>query len=255
MSTIQIDSLTTGRSFTRRAVLGKALGLGAAVAAGAVAARPMLAAASENGTYRTTSALNLRSGAGTSHPVVSVMPAGTTVQASGRVANGFREVWYQNYIGWAHADYLVPVTAGGGNPSLIGLGITTAAVNLRSGPSTGHQVLRVLAQGTLLERSGTVQNGFRYVVHQGLAGWVSDAYLKVTTDGPAGGDPGEHPYDPNYATTTAALNLRAEPSTSAKILTVMPSGARVTLLDGYANGFRKVSYHGTTGWASTAYLN
>ncbi len=254
MSNIQLDRLAPGRPLTRRAVLGKALGLGAAVAAGAVAARPMLAAASENGTYRTTSALNLRSGAGTSHPVVSVMPAGTTVQASGRVANGFREVWYQNSIGWAHADYLVPVTAGGGNPSLIGLGITTAAVNLRSGPSTGHQVLRVLAQGTLLERSGTVQNGFRYVVHQGLAGWVYDAYLKATTDGP-GGDPGEAPYDPTAATTTSALNLRAEPSTSAKILTVMPSGARVTLLDGYANGFRKVSYHGLIGWAATAYLN
>ncbi len=228
-----------------------------AAAAGAVAARPMLAAAqstSGQGTYKTTAALNLRSGAGTSHPVVMVMPAGTTVQASGRVANGFREVWYQSYIGWAHADYLVPVTAGGTNPSIIGLGITTSAVNLRSGPSTSHQVLRVLAQGTLVERSGTVQNGFRYVVHQGLAGWVADAYLKVTTDGP-GGDPGEHPYDPNYATTTSALNLRAEPSLSAKILTVMPSGARVTLLDGYANGFRKVSYNGLTGWASTAYLN
>ncbi len=254
MSTSQLDRLTPGRPLTRRAVLGKALGLGAAVAAGAIAARPMLAAASGSGTYRTTSALNLRSGAGTSHPVVYVMPAGTTVQASGRVANGFREVWYQNYIGWAHADYLVPVTAGGTNPSLIGLGITTAAVNLRSGPSTGHQVLRVLAQGSLVERSGTVQNGFRYVVHQGLAGWVADAYLKATTDGP-GGDPGEVPYDPNAATTTAALNLRAEPSTSARVLLVMPSGARVKLLDGYANGFRKVSYNGTVGWAATAYLN
>ncbi len=51
------------------------------------------------------------------------------------------------------------------------------------------------------------------------------------------------------------MNLRAEPSTSARILTVMPSGARVMLLDGYSNGFRKVSYNGLTGWAYTAYLN
>jgi len=254
LANIQLDRLATGRTFTRRAIVGKALGLGAAAAAGAVAARPMFAAAqsaSGQGTYKTTSALNLRSGAGTSYPVVMVMPAGTTVQASGRVANGFREVWYQSYIGWAHADYLVPVTAGGTNPSIIGLGITTSAVNLRSGPSTSHQVLRVLAQGTLVERSGTVQNGFRYVIHQGLAGWVYDAYLKATTDGPGG----EEPYDPNYATTTSALNLRAEPSTSAKILTVMPSGARIKLLDGYSNGFRKVSYNGLIGWAATAYLN
>ena len=251
MSTPQLDRLTTSRSFTRRAFLGKALGLGAAVAAGAVVARPMLASASGSGTFKTTTALNLRSGAGTSYPVVFVMPAGTTVQASGRVANGFREVWYQNYIGWAHADYLVPVTVGGGSPSIIGLGITTTAVNLRSGPSTSHQVLRVLAQGTLVERSDTVQNGFRYVIFYGQAGWIYDAYLKPTTDGPGG----EEPYDPNYATTTAALNLRAEPSLSARILTVMPSGTRVRILGDHANGFSKVSYNGLIGWAYTAYLN
>ncbi len=62
-------------------------------------------------------------------------------------------------------------------------------------------------------------------------------------------------YDPNSATTTAALNLRADASLSAKVLTVMPSGSRVKVLDGYANGFRKVSYNGVTGWAHTSYLN
>jgi uncharacterized protein YraI len=39
------------------------------------------------------------------------------------------------------------------------------------------------------------------------------------------------------------------------VLTVMPSGTRVKVLDGYANGFRKVSYNGVTGWAHTSYLN
>ncbi len=255
MSTTQLDRLNTGRTLTRRAVLGKALGLGVAAAAGAVAARPMLAAASETGYYRTTTALNLRSGPGTGYGVVLVIPGNAMVTSLGQTSNGFRKVSYLGTPGWAHQDYLT-VTNGGStdSPVIVGLGITTAAVNLRSGPSTSHQVLRVLAQGSSVQRSGTVQNGFRYVVHQGLAGWVYDAYLKATTDGP-GGDPGEAPYDPNAATTTATLNLRAEPSTSAKILTVIPSGARVTLLDGYANGFRKISYNGLIGWAATAYLN
>ena len=247
MSTHQLDSLTTGRSFTRRAVLGKALGLGAAVAAGAVAARPMLASASETGYYRTTSVLNLRSGPGTGYGVIVVMPANAMVTSLGAISNGFRKVSYLGTVGWAHQDYLV-VTNGGStdSPVIVGSARTTAAVNLRSGPSTGNSVLRVVAAGASVEISNTVQNGFRYVIHQGLAGWISDQYLSQGS---------EEPYDPNYATTTAALNLRAEAFLSARVLAVMPSGARVKLLDGYANGFRKVSYNGLIGWAATAYLN
>ncbi len=249
------SSLTTlgpslGRNLTRRTVLGGALGLGFAVA-GVIAGQPGRAAAqgtSAQGTYRTTAALNLRAGAGTSYKVVSVMPAGTTVPASGRVANGFREVWYQGYLGWAHGDYLVPATGGGTNPIIIGLGVTTAAVNLRSGPSTSNRVLRVLARGTLVERSDTVRNGFRYVIHQGLAGWVFDAYLAVANDGPG-------PRPVPVARTTAAVNFRAQPSLSAAIVAVIPAGTQVSLQPGYSNGFREVGYNGTYGWVYAAYLN
>ncbi|MDP9358248.1 MAG: SH3 domain-containing protein [Chloroflexota bacterium] len=252
MSTQQLDQFTTGRSLTRRAVLGKAFNIGAAALAVGVAGKLTLSEARAATQYKTTTALNFRSGPGTSYSVIAVIPAGTIVAHTGASKNGFYEVGFNGTYGWVSASYLAP--SSGGSPSMIGLGITTVTVNLRSGPSTSHQVLRVLAQGTLLERSGTVQNGFRYVNHLALAGWVADAYLKTTTDGP-GGDPGQAPYDPNYATTTSALNLRAEPSTSAKILTVMPSGARVKVLDSYANGFRKVSYNGLIGWAATAFLN
>ena len=233
----------------RRAVIRLTLGAGAAAVAGRSAL--VAQAAGEQGTFKTTAALNLRSGPGLSHPVVFVLPVGTTVQASGNVSNGYREVWYQSYIGWAHGDFLAPVTAGGGSPSIIGLALTTATVNLRSGPSTGHQVLRVLPNGTMVERSDTVQNGFRYVVHQGLAGWIYDAYLTPTTDGP-GGNPGGQPA--GYLTTTVDLNLRAEPSTSAKVLLVMRAGAQVRATDQLANGFRMVVHNGVTGWAYDTYL-
>jgi len=242
-------ALSTPTPVNRRAVIRMMLGAGAAAVAGrsALVAR----AAGEQGTFKTTAALNLRSGPGPSHPVVLVIPVGTTVQASGNVSNGYREVWHQNYIGWAHGDFLVPASAGGTNPSLIGLALTTATVNLRSGPSTGHKVLGVLAKGTMVERSDTVRNGFRYVVHQGQAGWVSDAYLKPTTDGP-GGNPGGQPA--GYLTTTAALNLRAEPSKSAKVQLVIPRGAKVRAADQIVNGFQLVVYNGVTGWAYKAYL-
>lgn len=57
----------------------------------------------------------------------------------------------------------------------------------------------------------------------------------------------------NSATATA--NLRVEPSLSARVLRVIPSGTKVRLEAGGSGQFRKVTYNGTTGWASTTYLN
>jgi N-acetylmuramoyl-L-alanine amidase len=54
--------------------------------------------------------------------------------------------------------------------------------------------------------------------------------------------------------TITSLNLRAKASATAKVLLVMPAGAIVSD-QGYAkNGFIKVGYQGTVGWASAAYL-
>ena len=129
---------------------------------------------------------------------------------------------------------------------IVGTAYTTASVNLRSGPSTSNTVLRVVAKGAAVQASNTVQNGFRYVIHNGLAGWIADQYL---TWSPAGNPTGE------TFTATANLNLRAEPNSGAQVKLVIPSGATVKALAGVADGWREVSYNGTSGWAATAYLN
>lgn len=54
--------------------------------------------------------------------------------------------------------------------------------------------------------------------------------------------------------TASALNLRSGPSTSYAILRSMPNGAVVTVVQGPSNGWYQVTYQGTTGWASGAYL-
>jgi uncharacterized protein YraI len=194
--------------------------------------------------YRTTTELRLRTGPGTRRRIILVMPKGATVTNLGAVKNGFARVSYKGTEGWASLDYLI-ASDGGQDPVLLGSAVTTTAVNLRSGPSTGNQVLRVLATGASVQTSDTVKNGFRYVIHDGLAGWVYDTYLKVGEDSPPAGT----------LVTTSALNLRTEPNTNAKILTVMPEGVKVTPTGkGYA-GFVQVVYGNLTGWAAGAYLN
>jgi uncharacterized protein YraI len=67
--------------------------------------------------------------------------------------------------------------------------------------------------------------------------------------------PGETLAGASEVETTANLNLRKAPSTSAAILAVIPSGTIFTLLDtSQTNGFDHVSYDGTDGWAYSAYL-
>jgi uncharacterized protein YraI len=175
-----------------------------------------------------------------------VIPEGALVASLGGSRNGFRKVSYQGKPGWAHGDYLV--VANGGSPDvddgpvIVGTAVTTTDVNLRAGPGTGYEVLRVLSEGESVDLSNTYENGFVYVVHEGLAGWVYADYL---------GSDGSAQW---YMTTTSRLNLREEPNTSAYILAVMPLGAKVRATDQVANGFRRVVYQGTTGWAYEEYL-
>ncbi len=56
----------------------------------------------------TASALNLRSGAGTSNPVLAVMPCGSTVDILGGPSSGWWNVQYGATAGWSSGAYLVP---------------------------------------------------------------------------------------------------------------------------------------------------
>ncbi|HZI16794.1 MAG TPA: SH3 domain-containing protein [Myxococcus sp.] len=56
--------------------------------------------------------------------------------------------------------------------------------------------------------------------------------------------------------TTDALNLRTGPGTTYAIILTMPFGARASIAQSApTNGFYKVTYGGSTGWASGTYLN
>jgi uncharacterized protein YraI len=214
-----------------------------------MAAFATLGQASANHTsqpYTVTANANFRTGPGTSYSIITVIAKGATFTLNAREQNNYYSVNFKGTNGWVYAPLIVPVGSSTPDPVIVGEARTSTAVNLRSGPSTGNTVLRVVASGTWVQVSNTVQNGFRYVVHEGLAGWMADQYLVWPNDSGQGGE---------TFTTTADLNLRAEPNTSARVLLVMPSGSVVKALAGTAPGWRQVSFNGTAGWASTNYLN
>ena len=234
---------------TRRSALRAFAGAGAALLAVAAGGESIFAQAStERHTstpYTVTANLNLRAKPNTTAKVLLVMPKGSKITLNAQESNGFYSVNYKGTNGWAYATYIVPAGSADPNPVISGTAWTAAYVNLRSGPGTSYAVLQLVPKGSQIGTSTSVKNGFRYVSHQGQGGWMADAYISAANPDDQGG---------NYRTATANLNLRAEPSTSAKVLTVIPAGAKVQLLHTQVGQFGNVNYGGYQGWAALAYL-
>lgn len=183
----------------------------------------------------TTANLNLRSGPGATFSVLLVIPNGATVNSTGAVQNGFAEISYNGTTGWSAKQYL----SGGSDVSSNAL--TTANLNLRSGPATSFGVLLVIPNGSTVTIDGALQNGFYPVEFNGTSGFASANYLQLTTSQTA-------------TVVDGALNLRSGPGTNFSVLLVMPNGATVTITGAQQNGFYPLIYNGTAGFAAAEFL-
>jgi uncharacterized protein YraI len=236
---------------SRRQLLGRGGKAGAALLALALVGKTALDAepAGAAGFYSTGAALNLRTGPGTNYGIILVVPKGAVVTDLGAFQNNYRKVSYQGSAGWVIMDYLI-VSDGSGNESpdfVSGMRVVSAA-NFRSGPSTSNSVFRVLPAGTVVQASLQTTSGFRYVSHNGQAGWIFDDLLAAIPDGE----------NPGSLATTDYVNLRAQPSLSAKVLIVLPPHQLVTPTGKSQNGFEQVTLSTPsgpiTGWVHGNYL-
>jgi len=186
----------------------------------------------------TTANLNLRSGPGTGYSIITVMPKGSEVTVTG-YSGGWAIVSYGNYSGYASNTYLA-LKSGGTTY------YTTANLNLRSGPGTGYTILAVMPKGsavTVLSTSG----GWSRVTYGGKTGYASATYLSTAP-------PSGTTSSIVIRYTTADLNLRTGPGTSYPIITMMPKGSSVEILD-TSSAWPKVRYGSTVGYASPSYLS
>lgn len=138
----------------------------------------------------------------------------------------------RDFNGNLHEDRLINVMAAED------IRVTTANLNLRSGPGTSYSILAVIPQGAKVNVI-SVSGNWAKVTYSSRQGYVSISYLtKAAAD---------------KMVTTANLNLRSGPGTSYSIIRVIPNGAQVTALS-TASGWARVTYGGSTGYASLSYL-
>lgn len=118
------------------------------------------------------------------------------------------------------------------------LRVTTDSLNLRSGPGTSYSIISVMPKGSTVSVL-SVSGSWAKVVYKGLTGYAHTGYLAPVTT--------------STMYTTANLNMRTGPGTSYSVIRVIPKGAAVSVLS-ISGGWARVTYSGSTGYSSAAYL-
>ncbi|MGP9608463.1 SH3 domain-containing protein [Glutamicibacter sp. AOP33-2CA-4] len=200
----------------------------------------------------TTANLNVRSGAGTSHRSLGVIPKGEKVTIH-TTSSGWSQVSSSQGTGWASSAYLSTSAKSDSQPkgedkddSVRPIGgstqWTTANLNLRSGAGTSHRSLGVIPKGEKLTVHLTTAGWSKVTASEGT-GYVSADYLSD-----------EKPSSAQYRWTTGSLHLRTGPGTSYASKGILPAYGRVQLISAQ-NGWAKVTSSVGTGYVSSRYLS
>ena len=221
--------------------------------------------------------VNLRTGPGAEYDVVTTLPPNTAMTVTGGEVNAFIPVKVDGMFGWVATDWVergavtLEQTA---SPSQAGTATAVQAVELRDAPQDEAATLGTIPSVAVVTLTGEAQDGFLQVTYNGQEGWADASYLEVAdsslgapvqeaqaAEAPAQADnaalaPAPNPDSPVGAEAIATnnVNLRAQPSATAQILSIVPAGSPVTLTGSQANGYLNVRIAGQAGWIDSRYL-
>jgi uncharacterized protein YkwD/uncharacterized protein YraI len=221
--------------------------------------------------------VNLRTGPGEEYDVVTTLPPNTAMTVTGGEVNAFIPVKVDGKFGWVATDWVergavtLEQTA---SPSQAGTATAIQAVELRDAPLDEAAAMSTIPSVAVVTLTGEAQDGFLRVVYDGQEGWADAAYLEVAdsssgaglvqaqaAEAPAQAEetalaPAPNPDSPVGAEAIATnnVNLRAQPSATAEILSVVPAGSPVTLTGSQVDGYLNVRIAGQAGWIDSRYL-
>ncbi len=134
-------------------------------------------------TLYTTGNLNMRTGPGTSYPIVLVLPKGAEVTVLD-TSNIFYKISYGGKVGYSSSRYLtgnqvVDEPSNPAPPVENDVRYTTADLNLRSGPSASYSILLSMPRGSKVTILDT-KNSWPRVKYGSKEGYASPKYLSTS---------------------------------------------------------------------------
>ena len=231
-----------------------------------------------------TSFLNVRSGPGVGHEVITVVPGGTILPVLARARN---LTWYEVESdagnGYVHSDYTIKrgdfsgipsegapegLTTATGDiaPGTAHVVVNTAYLNVREGPGVGFPVVAVVTGGMELPVVEISSDGHWYKVETAAgAGWLRHIY--TVTRGNYDNVPQTgvslHIYSASdsailggaahLVVNTAYLNVRSGPGLGNDIILTVPGGSRLLVTGGAGNGnWFEIQTNDGPGWVNSS---
>jgi len=207
------------------------------------------------GTGTLSANVNFRQGPSTSAKKLTTIPKGSEVTLFA-LKDGWYEAEYKGNRGYLYAKYVAKnatvgtnnvgtvdkenednssstdnmITVDSGSTATLSKGVTTGAgVNFRKGPGTDYDKYDSLAKGTELEIIGQTGTWY-YVVCKGNVGFISTAYVSVTSAGSAGIQQVSSSIKAQTCKVNASgVNLRIGPSTGHTSLDKLSKDTQVTV--------------------------
>lgn len=127
----------------------------------------------------------------------------------------------------------------------LGGATVNTGLRLRSGAGTNYETMAVANQNDKVIVKEAAANGWYQVIYNGTEGYMSGKYLTRS-----------EVVNANFGTGTikgTAVRLRADASTSSKVLGSFNTGVKMTVT-GVSGPWYKVNYNGTTGYVYSDYL-
>ncbi len=218
---------------------------------------------------RTTDYLNLRTSPGGS--VIAVLPTGTAGTVTGGPTTSGGYTWWQirtsSGTGWVAEDWLAKASTSPPPPPSSGTFRsgdsvrTTDFLNLRTSPGGG--VIAVMPSGTTGTVTGgpTSSGGYTWwqIRTSYGTGWAAEDWLTKASSSPPPPPSSGFAIGSIVKVADGPLNMRSGPGTGNGVVNTLPTGTRLTVLDGPRSGNGYTWYqvnNGSygTGWCASDFL-
>ncbi|MGL5693738.1 MAG: SH3 domain-containing protein [Peptostreptococcaceae bacterium] len=211
-----------------------------------------------------TSALNVRSGAGTNHSIIGKLYKGDKIDLLDSSSGWYKVKLSNGKTGWASSQYIDKVNNSGNdnsssNDTKKGT-VNTSALNVRSGASTTHSIIGKLYKGDKVDVLNSSSGWYKVKLSNGKTGWCSSEYITI---GSSSNDNSNNNNNNNNETpesiksgtvNTSTLNVRSGAGTSYSIIDKVHKGDKVDVLSSSSGWYKVKLSNGKTGWCSSEYI-